>query len=86
MMSYATYQNVPIGQSIADLQVQAGKPYEVLTLADGMQEYVYIERVPLGEERSLFRRYIFVVDDDKVVQKKIMEERSSSLRFYNYNY
>jgi hypothetical protein len=84
MMSYGTYQNVPLGQSVAELQVQVGKPYEVITRSDGTQEYVYIERISLGEDRSLFRRYIFVVENDQIIQKKSSEERSNSLHFYNY--
>lgn len=88
MMSYSTYQGVPIGQSIAELQVHMGKPYEVKTLPDGKEEYIYIERIPLGENRTLFRRYIFVVEGDRIIEKKTTEERTSAIHFYNlfYNY
>ncbi len=80
-MSYDDYHRIAIGESIADVQVQLGRPYEVKELSSSKQEYIYIERIPLGDAREAFRRYILVVENDKVIEKKVKEEVTNSIQF-----
>src|SRR6516165_7030269 len=72
-MNYESYHNIPIGEKISDVQVSVGRPYEVKEVGPHKQEYIYIERLSVGEHRELFRRYILLVEDDKVVDKKMSE-------------
>src|SRR5574338_969773 len=81
-MTFDDYHNVTIGQNISDIQVQMGRPYEVKELAPGKQEYVYIERIPLGDTREMFRKYILVVEEGKVINKQLKEETSSPFQFF----
>lgn len=80
-MTFEDYHDVSIGQSIADIQVQIGRPYEVKGLEEKQQEYIYIERFSLGEGRDFFREYILIVEDGKVVDKRVKEESSSPIQF-----
>lgn len=80
-MTYDDYHKVAIGQNISDIQVQMGRPYEIKELSLHKQEYIYIERISLGEHREIFRRYIFIVEHDKVINKKVSEEASNPVQF-----
>jgi hypothetical protein len=82
-MTFEDYHDVAIGQSIADIQVQMGRPYEVTGLSEKQQEYIYIERFSIGEGREFFRKYILIVEDGKVVDKRVKEESSSPVQFTN---
>lgn len=79
-MSYEDYNKIALGQNISDVQVLLGCPYEVKEIAPHQQEYIYVERIPLGD-REAFRRYIFVVDHEKIIEKKIKEEVTSNIQF-----
>ncbi len=80
-MNYDDYNKIALGENIADVQVQLGRPYEVKELSNQKQEYVYIERIPLGQDREIFRRYVLVVENDKVTEKKVKEEETSLVQF-----
>lgn len=79
-MTHEDYNRISIGESIADVQVQLGKPYEVIDHGSNKQEYIYLERIPLGDKREIFRRYILTVDHEKVIDKKIKEEVTSMIQ------
>lgn len=83
LMTYEQYHQVMVGEEISDIQFQSGRPYEVRKLSSSRQEYVYIERIPLGEHREIFRKYILTVQDGKVVEKRIVEESSSPIQYYS---
>jgi len=80
-MTYDDYQRVTIGEKISDVQVQLGRPYEVNDLGHEKQQYIYIERIQLGEKRELFRRYILTVEGERVVHKEVKEETTSPIQF-----
>ena len=75
-MTLEDYHSIPIGQNISDVQVQMGRPYEVKNLYENKEEYIYIERFSVGEGREYFRKYIFVVEQGKIIDKKLKEESS----------
>ncbi|MBS0633860.1 MAG: hypothetical protein JSR37_00165 [Verrucomicrobia bacterium] len=79
--SYDDYQRISIGEQISEVQVQFGRPYEVKELGEKRQEYIYMERIPLGDAREAFRRYILIVEDEKVIDKKLKEEVTSPIQF-----
>ena len=80
MMNYQTFQEVYMGQNIADVQFMVGRPYEVNDLGDHRQEYIYIERLPMPEGRELFRKFTLVVEHDKVVGKQMHTDHNNPLQ------
>ncbi len=82
-MSYEDYHRIAIGESIADVQVQLGRPYEVNKVSPHQQQYIYIERIQIGDRRELFRRYILTVEGEKVISKEVKEEATSPLQLHN---
>ncbi len=79
-MTFDDYNKIALGENISDVQVQLGMPYEVKEQGPNKQEYIYIERIRLGEKREIFRRYILTVDNNKVIDKKVTEEVSSLIQ------
>ena len=82
-MTYDDYHNVTMGEKISDIQVGMGRPYEVREISPTVQEYIYIERIPIGDARELFRKYILTVENGKVIDKRVKEEKSPTIQFYN---
>ncbi len=82
LMTYETYRDIPLGENIASIQMEVGRPYEVREVAPHTQEYVFVERIFLGDGRELFRRYILTVQNGKVVDKQVKEETTSELQFH----
>lgn len=80
MMTYHSYQNVSIGETIFDVQSRAGNPYEIRDIGASKQEYIYIERIPTSQGMEVFRRYTLIVQDGKVIGKSIDEEMSSPIQ------
>jgi hypothetical protein len=81
-MTYENFNEVPIGESIANVQTLVGRPYEVKELSSEQTAYIYIERVPIGDMRELFRRYTLIVEHGKVIDKTVKEESPLPIQFY----
>lgn len=79
-MTYSDFQAIPIGENISMIQVAEGRPYQVNEVANGNEEYIYMERIDIGGNRELFREYVFVVTKEgKLIEKKVRESMSPSL-------
>ena len=81
MMTHERYYTVSQGDDIAQIQAEVGRPYEVRATTDNTEEYVYIERIPLGKNAMLFREYVFIVADGKVMCKEIREKQKKGFHF-----
>lgn len=81
-ISKMDFELIPIGEKSELIEQKLGAPYEIKEVG-GKKEYIYIERIPIGGDRLLFRRYIFIVGDGKLIDKKIEEQSSPSLRITN---
>lgn len=81
-MTYEQYYQIPIGEEVSIIQVELGRPFEVKEVGPSTQEYIYVERIPLGETREMFRRYILTVLDGKIIQKRVEEEVTSPLQLH----
>ena len=82
-MNFDRYHDVVIGEHISQIELSVGKPYEVHETSSNQKEYVFIERIPLADGRELFRKYILVVEHDKVVKKCIKEEVASAIMLHS---
>ena len=80
MMTSQNYQEICIGQKAGDLEVKYGEPYEVRKLADGHEEYVYLEHIPVTRTSEVVKEYVFIISNGQIVNKKVSEARSSTLR------
>jgi hypothetical protein len=80
MMTYNSYQNISVGDSIFDVESLVGKPYEIRNIGDAKQEYVYIERIPTSDSPGLFREYILIVIDGNVIEKRTHETQPSPIQ------
>ena len=81
MMTFPSYQEVALGQTVSELTEKYGTPYERRTLSNHKVEYVYIEHVFVGRRDALMREYVFTIEDDKVIQKNMTETKSSQVHF-----
>ena len=81
-MTYDGYDQVVMGESIANVQVLVGRPYEIKELSPTKKEYIYIERISIGDDRELFRRYILTVENGKVINKQVKEESTPPVQFF----
>ena len=77
MMYVATYEQITIGETIKELQIRVGAPYEIRKLPSGSREFIYIERTKLTAQRDLYREYTILIGPDGRVQKKSYKEISS---------
>jgi len=82
-MTLPEYQQVPIGENASHLNSLFGAPYEIKDLSSGKYEYTYIERVSITSQKEIFRRYIFVIQGNKVIEKRMTEEAPSSFQYFS---
>lgn len=50
-----------------------GKPYAIHDLADGCQEYEYIERIKIGARDAEERHYFILIRNGQVVSKRVKQ-------------
>lgn len=83
VMTPSQFDVITLGEDIAIVKERYGEPYEYRTVRPGIEEYVYIERVPRSAKQELFREYIFVVSNNRVIDKKIKETVAPSVQYVN---
>ncbi|MGC1878104.1 MAG: hypothetical protein WA347_08435 [Rhabdochlamydiaceae bacterium] len=75
LMTYAEYDHVEFGTSIATVKSEVGEPYSIYYKKDGSQEYEYIERIDTGNNVAAENHYYLIVQDGVVVGKYMKRER-----------
>jgi hypothetical protein len=81
MMTFPRYQEVQPGQSVDELIAKFGKPYEKRVSERGSVEYVYIETILVGRNKTLTREYIVQVENGRIISKKMIETQPSVFEF-----
>ncbi len=76
-MTQETFATVQIGTPIEVVIQDMGEPYSTDT-KNGMEEYVYIERVTTGNRLIYENHYILFVQGGVVVSKTVKQERPPS--------
>jgi hypothetical protein len=74
-MTYERFENIEVGTSIASLTSEIGKPYSVHSKGGSTEEYEYIERIDMGQQPIAENHYFLVVQDGKVVSKRVKRQR-----------
>jgi hypothetical protein len=73
-MNMELFNDVAIGTSVSDLKKQCGDPIDIEHHSNE-DEYIYVERLTLGNCRVVENYYSFFVKDDKVVRKSIRTQK-----------
>ena len=79
MVSMDRYQDVSLGFTTNDLEERFGKPYATHNKSNGSVEYEYIERITTADRVLFFRHYFFVIQDGKVVSKRMVSDKEVPL-------
>ena len=73
-MNLDSFNDVAIGTSVEDLKAQCGSPIEIKH-HQTEDEYIYIERLAMGNCRVAENYFCFFIQDDKVVRKTIRTQK-----------
>lgn len=84
MLSVCSFYDVPIGTTQEELVAEAGSPVAVRKFPDGSVEYKYIERFKVGARVINERHYFVLIQDGRVVSKRILEVSPSSFGYDSY--
>lgn len=83
-MSADSFYSIPVGASREEVIAQAGDPAAIRNKGGNVQEYVYIERLTAGNRLLQETRYIFTLQDGKVVSKHVERNSPAPTRFDSY--
>lgn len=75
VMSRETFEDVSMGLTSHDLILCAGKPYKSYCVPGGKEEYVYIERLKIGNSVIIENHYVISFLDGRVISKRFTQER-----------
>ncbi|NGX55859.1 MAG: hypothetical protein K1060chlam5_00090 [Candidatus Anoxychlamydiales bacterium] len=67
------FSMITIGMSKDELIQQMGKPFSIKKLGDNQEEYIYIERITANKRTIIERKYLFILQNDQVTSKKIID-------------
>ena len=73
-MNLEKYNEVSIGTTIEELKNLCGSPLDIKHHPHE-EEYIYVERLTLGNCRVVENYYSFFIEDNKVVRKSIRTQR-----------
>lgn len=84
MMTASAFEQIPIGASVSEIEVQVGEPYSIQLNQKGMQQYCYIERIETGPGgRTSQNTYILTIKDGIVIDKqRLNESKSFNFQFH----
>ena len=74
IMTRNDFDNVQQGTPVSDVIQEYGQPVKTTDYCDGTEGYLYIERLPIGEQTVVENSYYIVVKDGKVVGKRFNAE------------
>lgn len=73
-MNMELFNDISIGTTVSELKNQCGSPLEIKNHGQE-DEYIYVERLALGNCRVVENYYSFFIQDDKVVRKSIRTQK-----------
>ncbi len=79
------FYTVPIGSTVQEMEETVGKPYSKTKQSDNKWKYVYVERFNVGGRVRQSKRFIFVVKDGRVVEKKYEAESTPPYQINSYD-
>lgn len=76
VMTRTTFDDIQVGEPIAQIESQIGEPYQIKALGANSYEYEYIEKVNLHYGYVIENHYFLTISDGKVVGKRYTQEKS----------
>lgn len=70
MISETTFEQIPIGSSVSKLVKVLGEPYEIKSKKE-VAVFIYVQRLNYGQDMKEHRRYLFYLQNGRVIDKKI---------------
>lgn len=80
-MQQGYFDQVAVGSSISAVETIYGEPYEVRGLPNGLQEYVYMQRIDLGKSAIEQLEFVFLVNQGIIIGKDRKQSGTSSFQF-----
>jgi len=77
IMTTQGFEDIQPGTSIEVVEKEFGPPYQVETLPNGFQEYIYIQRTPISSLIDDHISYILYVCKGKVISKEVRNQSGS---------
>lgn len=74
IMTMPTYQSISVGEPLTEIKAKAGIPYAVQSKGNGVEEYEYIERIPLGTEVVEEHHYYLLIKNGVIIGKYMNQE------------
>lgn len=74
VMTHPGFNDIELGTPIDHVIRNYGEPYSIKTNKNGSKDYLYLERIPVGEQIVEENRYILVVKNGQVVSKRFNQE------------
>ncbi len=71
LMTKEEYDSISVGTSIATVRAEAGEPYAVRILGEGVEEYEYVERISLGARDIAENHYFLTISNGRVIGKRM---------------
>jgi hypothetical protein len=72
-MTASTFECIPIGAPITEIEAQVGTPYST-TSQKGIEQYRYIERIETGPGVVSQNTYVLIVKEGRVIDKRRANE------------
>jgi hypothetical protein len=74
VMTRPGFYAIDLGDPVNKIIQDHGEPYSIKVNKDGSKDYLYIERIPVGEQTVEENRYILVIKNGQVVSKRYNQE------------
>ena len=74
VMTRNDFDNVQAGTAVNDIIQEYGQPVTIKDYCNGTEGYLYIERLPIGEQTVVENQYTIVVRNGKVIGKRFNSE------------
>lgn len=82
LMQTPYFDQVAIGSSISEVEAIYGQPFEIRQLPNGLQAYVYLQRINLGKSGAEQIEFVFLVNQGVIASKECKSHGISSLQFF----
>jgi len=75
IMNEDLFADIAIGTTKEVLIKKAGKPNSIKKLENNQEEYEYLENIYSGRENIELRKYLFILQNNKIISKKMVFEK-----------
>lgn len=85
VLDVCAFYDIPVGATPEELVAIAGRPVTIRRYPDGSIEYEYLERFKVGARVLNERHYFVLIQDGKVVSKRVTEVSPTPFGYDSYD-